>query len=331
MKKLMYGIVLLAIVCCNQEKSRFSLYGKTNGVNDGIVLYMQDGLSKELIDSSTIVNNSFYFATKLSKYPEEVLLRSSDESFYTYLWVENNPMTFDASEKDFSKAVIHGSASQDLIYELYQKIDSLSFDESIKEQIKFIENNPNTVVSANVLFYSMKAMGKKEAERLFNTFPSHIKVSKYGKIIEEYIRLNKELKIGDQFVDFEMEGLDGEKKKLSDFNKKGVLLEFWASWCKPCRKENPHLLKTYEKYKAKGFEIFAVSLDKDKESWEKAIKEDGINWQHFSDLKGFDSPPTLIYDVQGIPDNFLINENGVIVGRGLSVDGLETMLDALFK
>jgi peroxiredoxin len=128
-----------------------------------------------------------------------------------------------------------------------------------------------------------------------------------------------------------MEDTNGEVRKLSDFKDKLVLLEFWASNCLPCRQENPNLIKTYEKFKPKGFEIFAVSQDTKKESWLKAIEKDKLPWLQVSDLKGADNSASLIYGVHGIPDNFLIDQNGIIVGRNLRGKKLNEKLNELLN
>ena len=128
-----------------------------------------------------------------------------------------------------------------------------------------------------------------------------------------------------------MENTIGEMKKLSDFNDKIILLEFWASNCGPCRQENPNLVKTYESYQPKGFEIFAVSQDTKKTNWLKAIEEDGLPWLQVSDLKGRDNSASLIYGINAIPDNFLIDKNGIIIGRNLRGEKLNEKLASLLN
>jgi len=143
------------------------------------------------------------------------------------------------------------------------------------------------------------------------------------------------LDVGDQAPELEFWNPDSSKTyKLSELRGKIVLIDFWASWCRPCRMENPNLVEAYNKYKkakftnAKGFEIFSVSLDKSRSSWTNAIKQDGLDWQyHVSDLKGWGAKGAKLFQVRSIPSSFLINEDGIIVAKNLRGQKLHLELD----
>lgn len=165
----------------------------------------------------------------------------------------------------------------------------------------------------------------------FEKFSASLRESALGKKYADIIKTGQRTNIGVIAQDFSQNDTTGKPVKLSDFRGKYVLVDFWASWCKPCRAENPNLLKAYNKYKDKHFTILGVSLDDEqtRRAWTGAVQKDGMPWTQVSDLKGFESAAAKLYGVTAIPSNFLIDPSGKIVARNLRGADLEKKLEEL--
>lgn len=328
--------ILFLIIGCNSidknENNRFLLEGITNEINDGTVIQLLDVLSNRIIDSTEVKNKKFSFSGNLKIVPLQVFIQTKDRLEFREVWLENKQMVFDASNTDFMNSKVSGSETQKLADLHFNEVKSIQdFDKMHKFTKKFIKDYPESIVSASFLSIFSTAWGKSEVIELYKLFPDENKNNAYSKKIEDYIQLNKNLQIGDRYVDFEMNNKSGDKVKLSENLGKLTLLEFWASWCGPCRAENPNLVNTYSDFNPKGFEIFSVSLDDNSENWKKAIKEDKLIWTHVSDLEGQSNKAGLIYGIKGIPDNFLLDETGKIIGRNLRGESLNKKLKEYLK
>jgi peroxiredoxin len=197
--------------------------------------------------------------------------------------------------------------------------------------IRFIREHPDSYLSANQLFYNSNEDNLKESRELFEAFSKRIKLSYEGKQVAERLSTLQRVMVGNKALDFTQSDTLGNPVHLSDYKGKYVLLEFWASWCGPCRAEGPNLYKAYEKFKDKGLIILAVSLDKDADNWKKAIVKDHMPWIHVSDLKDFRNEVAELYGVHGIPANFLINPEGIIIEKDLRGERLHTRLADILK
>ena len=155
--------------------------------------------------------------------------------------------------------------------------------------------------------------------------------SKYiSDFVNQYAPL-ADLAVGKKAPDLEFPSPAGDMVKLSSLQGKIVMIDFWASWCKPCRIENPNVVRLYNEYRDQGFEIYGVSLDQKKDRWIQAIEADGLGWEHVSDLKGWQSEAAGVYNVRAIPATYLIDENGVIIGKNLRGKALENKLAEIFS
>nr|WP_262898808.1 TlpA disulfide reductase family protein [Dawidia soli] len=169
-----------------------------------------------------------------------------------------------------------------------------------------------------------------EAQAIFDKLDAPLKKTAKAKEITDRIANLRATQVGNGYIDFVMNDVNGKPVKLSSYKGKYVLLEFWASWCGPCRAENPNLREQYKKYSAKGFNILGVSLDSKAEPWKKAIEKDELPWVHVSDLKGWQNQAAVQYGVRAVPANFLIGPDGKIIARDLRAETLNAKLEEIF-
>jgi len=197
----------------------------------------------------------------------------------------------------------------------------------------FISNHPNNYYGLYLISNFPDNTNKQLNDRnnMFKKISNDLQKTYLGESILQKIKISKIFEIGEMMPELEQTDTISKVVKLSQFRGKYVLVDFWASWCAPCRRENPNLVKAYQKYRGKGFEIIGISLDENKEEWLKAIRNDGLTWTQLSDLKSFKNSVAQQLSIQAVPDNFLIDPNGVILAKGLRGDDLSKELERIFK
>ena len=218
-------------------------------------------------------------------------------------------------------------AKMQAVQEAYAK---LMTDAQAKET-ELIKANPDSYVSTFVIVSGMGQMEYEQLKERYNLLGEKAKASAQGKAIAAQIAKLESTAIGQIAPNFTITTPEGESISLYDIKGKVKLIDFWASWCGPCRGENPHVVEIYKEYHPKGLEIFGVSLDNNKEAWVKAIADDGLVWKHGSDLKGWQSAPAQLYSVSGIPHTVLLDENNKIIAKNLRGDELKQKIAELLK
>jgi peroxiredoxin len=194
----------------------------------------------------------------------------------------------------------------------------------------FVKEHRTSVVAAYITLTQLaNQIEGAELDSLVAGFPQEISKSEYVIKLNEMAQAMKKTAIGAVAPDFTMNDPQGKPIQLSSLRGKVVMIDFWASWCSPCRQENPNVVKVYQQFHDKGFEILGVSLDRSKEDWEKAIKEDQLTWLHVSDLQYWQNNAARLYTVNSIPQTYLLDKEGKIIAKGLRSQELEAKLAEL--
>jgi len=361
--------ILFFLNSCGSSDNQFELIGNAD-VSDGTMIYVlqADQNNQPYIkDSTSVQSNSFKFKG-VSSTPQISYIQVEGVNGYVLAILENGDIKADIDKDDISNSRVYGTKSNDDFIKYKSETKSLvdvmnnisseaqnaimsgdvvtamelekEYNSKEREVMlyewDFIVDNLDSYMSALLLevFMIENKVNKDSIIDVYESFSNRIKVSDVGKNIADLLsQFEDPIEVGEIAPDFTAPSIDGPDVTLSNelVNNKVTLLDFWAAWCRPCRIENPNLVRLHKKYKDAGFDIIGVSLDRTREQWEQAVIDDNLPWTQVSNLNFWNDPVARRYSIRAIPQSYLLNKDGLVMGKNLRGQELEDRILSLLN
>jgi peroxiredoxin len=353
---------ILSCVVARAADSAYTITGKLEDIKSGVI-YLNIYSDQEKQETSKIANGEFKFEGFIQQPLKAVLSIRNKPDYFTF-YVEPGAINISGKANDLRNLVVSNSQLNDddkilrqrlepitkwreanaklydqaantknvMVLDSLDKVDFEILHAERKIIASFVKDFPHSLRSAmaiadNYIYYAEA----DEVEPLFNLLDDKIKNSDKGKEIKKLIEVYKTVAVGMVPPDITQPTPKGNLMSLSSLRGKYILVDFWASWCPPCRRDNPNIVNLYNQYKDKGFDIFGVSYDSKKDRWQKAIKDDGLTWNQVSDLKGWQNATSDAFGIKAIPSNMLLDREGRIIAKNIFGKNLSDKLAELIR
>jgi len=365
MNKFLLAVIVTGIfTACQTSTKQFNITGDILGLDEGSAV-IKRRVSGDWItlDSTRITSGKFELSGTMD-IPEMCYIFVSDTLSPIRVFLENSNITISARMDSITYANITGSGIQykldsyndqmqesndqlSEIYMEYRKADKVGdekkmaeldvkFDEISNKQkeasMAYVKANSSSPIASYLTWGTLVYdLSLEEMIELSDSFDPSLSESIYVKQLNEHIAIQKKVAVGQPLTDIVLADTTGIDFALSNLKGNVILVDFWASWCSPCRRENPNVVGIYNDYNEKGFEILGVSFDSNGDAWKEAIVDDELSWYHISDLKGWKSKGAELYGVRSIPHTVLIDRNGNIAAKNLQGDELREKIKELMQ
>lgn len=361
--------IVVAFIACNKGKNNYTITGKLTNLKSGDAVILQKWAKEDKSDTAYAdKDGKFTFTGSVTEpTPASLVLASNGQAPQTptIIFLEKGTITIGGSTEGINGLTVNGGSSnkenntlQAILKSYYQQLkplgDSLQAKMANKdtanlqplearymqleqsqnsEVMRFIQSNTKSYVAVFYAFLFFNNSNNTVAiDGVYSKLDKTVQSSYFGTKLKEISdRIKSADVIGKPAPDFTLQTPDNKSISLSSLKGKYVLVDFWASWCGPCRKENPNVVKAYNQFKDKNFTILGVSLDEDKAAWQAAIAKDKLTWTHVSDLKGWQSSVVAPYNIEAIPANFLLDKDGKIIAKNLRGEDLVNTLNSIIK